>query len=201
MRSCYVIWNNVWCIISLLQPCIYQHIYHHSWSCGVLIHLALISFSTEEIACSGSSSLQPWDDIRYGTCSGRAPFYLIYFSHTLLALWSTWRCSWCASIYAMTVGVFGVMLYSKMLGGFYHVVTMEILDDALKCILLDVVHYDVAHCFLWFPYVGILLLLFEVFDCLVCCSGFWLDIYPSCCLHGGMDDHWYALYFSNVEIY
>jgi len=94
-------------------------------------------------------------------CSGEHLFALIYFSLPLLASWSTWRCSCCASCYAMTFGVLGLMLWSEIFGTWYYVVLEKIVCGCRMWTLLHI-----TWCFslmiVWFPYVGILFLAIKI---------------------------------------
>lgn len=95
MRSCY---GHTWVMYEVLFH-YYNHVFiiymsFESWSCGVSLHMMLL-FVNGRIVCSGSSHFIPtigistawrWHVFRGGiVCS-------YYFSHTLLALWSAWRC-------------------------------------------------------------------------------------------------------------
>jgi len=99
----------------MLQPCIYNAICQSimvMWSLGPYGAYILWKGS---IIWSKSGSLQHGFMLEMEFVKGGHLFSLVYFSHTLLELWSTWRCSWCASYYVMIVGFFDLMFWAERL--------------------------------------------------------------------------------------
>lgn len=98
--------------LSLLPPCMYNVYFNNndhveSWSTLCFFPLA------RKQCCSRSKSFQ--DGLMLGTAcvQGVHLFSLVYFSHSLLASSSAWRCSCCVSCYAMTIGVLGLILWFR----------------------------------------------------------------------------------------
>lgn len=157
-----VIISHVWVLMSLLQPFIYNMFVVELWSCGIYVHM-MLRFVWRKHLWRRKRFLASWRWYwKFHIFRG-----IIIHSYSLqpyiVGIMIHLDVPWCVSCYAMTIGVLGLTLCWDIFGSRCYVVSMESLSWFLCTYSYILLFIWCILMLVWFPHVGIFLLLLKVF--------------------------------------